>query len=171
MKENFAASLADVLDHEGGWSNDPQDPGGATMKGITQREYDSWRSRQGLPFQSVRLIGPDDLAAIYRSDYWNACSCDQLPGGVDYATFDFCVNSGAHRAAQCLQQAAAVDADGRIGPATIAACQAADTSTLISALCSERHAYLERLKTFGHFGHGWTARVDEVEDQAKAMVA
>lgn len=169
MKANFAASLADVLVHEGGWSNDPKDPGGATMHGVTQREYDAWRSKHGLPMQSVRLITPAEIETIYRGDYWNACRCDELPGGVDYATFDFSVNSGVSRAIHYLQQAAGADSDGTIGPATLAACSVLPPRMLIEKLCDERHAYLEHLSTFGHFGTGWTERVIEVERQAKAM--
>jgi lysozyme family protein len=171
MKSNFAAALADVLKHEGGFSNDPRDPGGATNLGVTQREYDSYRARHGWPLQSVRLIGPGEAAGVYREDYWDVCACDALPSGVDYAVFDFAVNSGTHRAVAHLQQVLGVDADGVIGPHTIAAAEAALPSVVIDRLCADRDAYLHELKTFGHFGHGWHERVVEVDAQAKAMEA
>ena len=56
MKSNFERALAVVLRFEGGWSNHPRDPGGATMKGVTQKVYDRWRSKRGEPTQSVRTI-------------------------------------------------------------------------------------------------------------------
>ena len=56
MRSNFERSLAVVLRFEGGWSNHPSDPGGATMKGVTQEVYDRWRAKRGEPKQSVRNI-------------------------------------------------------------------------------------------------------------------
>lgn len=171
MKANFAASLAAVLLHEGGFVDDPQDPGGATNKGITQAVYDDWRVVQRLPKRSVESLNDYEVGAIYRKLYWDRCRCDELPAGVDYAVFDFAVNSGPGRAAHFLQRALAVADDGTIGPATIAAATAADVPTLLNKLCSARQAYLEQLPTFAHFGTGWTRRVAEVEAQARSMCA
>lgn len=168
---NFPAALADVLQHEGGFSNDPLDAGGATNLGVTQREYDAYRSRHGWPLQSVRMIGHDEAAGVYREDYWNVCGCDALPSGVDYAVFDFGVNSGTHRAVAHLQSVLGVDNDGSIGPHTIAAAEKADPADVIDRLCADRDAYLKQLHNFGHFGDGWIERVKEVAVQAKAMCA
>lgn len=171
MKQNFARSLAYLLKTEGGFSNDPRDPGGATNHGITQREYDAWRHRQGEPLQSVARIGGEEVIAIYKGDYWDKVSGDLLPSGVDYCVFDFAVNSGIIRAIHFLQHALGVVADGIIGPKTLAAANADAPVHLIAALSTARLDYLEGLKTFGHFGHGWMARVDEVEARADAMAA
>ena len=171
MNANFAASLAAVLVHEGGFVDDPRDPGGATQKGVTQAVYDDWRQGHELPKQSVRLLSQFELEAIYRKLYWDAIQGDQLPLGVDYCTFDFAVNSGVKRAARYLQRAAGVADDGQIGPMTLAAVNAKPADELIDAVCDARLAFLEQLGTFGHFGRGWTTRVNEVRAMAKGMAA
>ena len=170
MTGDFAVSLAHVLASEGGYVDDPKDPGGRTNEGITQHVYDNWRLAKGLPTRSVATIDPNEVEAIYRGLYWSAVAGDQLPAGVDYATFDYAVNSGAHRAACALQNAVGVPADGQIGPATLAAANAADPRRVINAVCSARQAFLESLPTFAHFGNGWSHRVASVEQVARGMV-
>lgn len=94
MRANFDASLAAVLQHEGGWSNDPHDPGGATNRGVTQGTYDLWRVDHQLPKRSVKHITPAEVMAVYKKRYWDAVRGDEMPSGVDYCLFDFAVNSG-----------------------------------------------------------------------------
>lgn len=168
MKDNFDRSLAAVLVHEGGFVNNPKDPGGATNKGVTQAVYDDWRGRHGLAKRSVRGIADDEVRAIYRRDYWDRINGDGLPSGVDYATFDFAVNSGVSRAARFLQAAAGVAQDGAIGPATIAAA-GRDPAHIINALIDKRLAFLRSLSTFATFGKGWTARCAGVRRMALEM--
>ncbi len=171
MKQNFPLSLAAVLIHEGGYVDDPQDPGGATNKGVTQAVYDDWRVGEGLARRSVRFINDYEVGAIYRRRYWGAVRGDDLPPGVDYCVFDFAVNSGVNRASRYLQRAAGVVDDGRIGPATLAAVKAKPAAALIAAVCDARQAFLEQLPTFARFGRGWTARVAEVRAKATEMTA
>lgn len=160
---NFATSLALTLLYEGGWSNHPADPGGATMCGITQRVYDEDRDARRLPRQSVRLSTEAERDAIYRRRYWGAAACDALPGGVDYALFDFAVNSGVGRAVRTLQRTVGVDADGAPGRYTLAAvahyCAQYQPTALTDALCHARLQFLRGLPAFGVFGLGWTVRV------------
>ena len=169
MNDNFPCSLSHVLSSEGGFVNDPQDPGGATNEGVTQKEYDIWRTANHQPVRSVKLIDPNEVEAIYRGTYWYACGADQLPHGVDYCTFDCAVNSGPHQAVKFLQRAVCVNDDGLLGPVTIAAVNAADPRRVINSLCSERIAFLETLPTWGHFGDGWSNRVNSVEITARGM--
>lgn len=170
MKDNFDQALAAVLVHEGGYVNDPQDPGGATNKGVTQAVYDDWRHGQGAAPRSVRQLEPAEVQAIYRHLYWDRIKGDDLPSGVDYATFDFAVNSGVSRAARFLQTAAGVASDGIIGPATIAATKVSP-SNVITALVDHRLSFLRSLGTFPRFRKGWTARCNEVRAKALEMVA
>lgn len=169
MKANFAPSLAAVLIHEGGYSNDRLDPGGATNKGVTQAVYDDWRRAKGLATRSVRSLEQAEVEAIYRKRYWDACRCDDLPSGLDYCIFDFAVNSGVNRAVRYLQRAAGVLDDGQIGPVTLAAVKAKGAPCLIAAISAARQAFLEQLATFGRFGTGWTRRVNDVRAKAEAM--
>jgi lysozyme family protein len=169
VKENFALALGEVLQTEGGYSDDPRDPGGATSHGITQHEYDHWRAEHGESPRDVRQIDPNEIEAIYRSDYWNPIRGDDLPSGVDYCAFDFAVNSSPLRAARFLQRAAGAVPDGVIGPMTLAAVGRADPQRLIEAMCDARLDYLQALPTWPHFGRGWASRVVEVKADAEGM--
>lgn len=171
MKANFASALAAVLVHEGGYVNDPQDPGGATNKGVTQRVYDDWRRSQGLSPRSVRSLEQAEVEAIYRKLYWNRCRCDDLPSGVDYCVFDFAVNSGTVRASRYLQRAVGVADDGQIGPVTLAAVKAKPACEIIAAISAARLDFLGQLPTFARFGRGWTTRVGDVGVKAAEMAA
>ncbi len=171
MKGNFDIAQPMVLVHEGGYVNHPDDPGGATNKGITQRTYDGYRKRRGMASRSVRNITDSEVSEIYRIQYWNKVSADDLPAGVDYAVYDFAVNSGPARAAKFLQDVVGVSADGIIGEQTLAAVSGADPAAVIDQLCSNRLAWLKRLKHFKTFGRGWTRRVNEVRDAALSMHA
>lgn len=171
MKDNYPAALAAVLKHEGGFANHPRDPGGATMKGVTQRVYDAFRRNRGLTARSVRDIADDELQAIYRRQYWDAAACDDLPSGVDYAVFDFAVNSGVSRAANYLQTVLGVGVDGVIGNVTIRAAHERPAASIINALMDNRLRFLKRLETWDTFGKGWDARVTGVRKMALALAA
>lgn len=171
MRDNFPAALAAVLEHEGGFVNNPRDPGGATNRGVTQEVYDDWRVSQALAKRGVRAINDYETAAIYKRQYWNACRCDDLPSGVDYCVFDFAVNSGVNRASRYLQKAVSVADDGHIGPQTLAAVATLSPTELIEAICAARLDFLKHLSTFDTFGRGWERRVVEVEGKAEAMAA
>ena len=95
---NFECCLAVTLKWEGGYSNHPDDPGGPTMRGVIQREYDAWRRKQGKRVRPVRQIEEDELCEIYRSEYWDAMNCGSLATGMDLCVFDAAVNSGVKRA-------------------------------------------------------------------------
>ena len=160
MKYNYVKSLAFTLRFEGGWSNHPQDPGGATMKGVIQRVYDGYRQRRGLPKQSVRYIEERELQEIYRKQYWDAVKGDLLPAGVDLAVFDFGVNSGPVRAIKYLQIAAGCKKiDGNLGEATLDAIKQADPVELAKKVNDLRIRFLRSLGTFKTFGKGWSSRV------------
>lgn len=166
-------SLARVLAHEGGYSNHPNDPGGPTMKGVTQRVYDGYRKGRGLATRSVKGITTDELNAIYDRQYWDAVKGDLLPSGVDYVLFDGAVNSGPGRSIMWLQQALRPTYTGRIdgvlGMGTLAALKAdTNNDALIDRICNARMTFLRHLGTFGTFGRGWTARVVEVRSIGQA---
>lgn len=167
MIENLEPSMRWMLAHEGGYVNHPKDPGGATNMGVTQRVYDFYRRGRGLPQQSVRGISADEVSAIYKKQYWDAVRGDELPSGIDYAVFDFAVNSGTKRAAMELQKVLGVTSDGIIGMQTLAAAQDADPFDVIERLCQNRMAFLRRLKHWGTFGRGWASRVMGVKDGAQ----
>jgi lysozyme family protein len=168
MDRNFARALQLVLKHEGGWSDHPADPGGATMKGVTLANFRRY-VKPGATKDDLRRITDEQLATVYRRFYWDAVHGAELPDGVDYAVFDFAVNSGPGRAAKYLQGVVGVVQDGRIGPATIAATKAMMRTTVINDLCDKRMKFLRGLNTWPTFGKGWTSRVSGVRADALKM--
>lgn len=159
---NFLKVLPLLLESEGGNDDDPRDPGGRTSRGILQSEWDKWRqTHPGLPID-VWNAPNDSVWQIYWENYWLPLWCDKLPDGVDYAVFDFGVNSGISRSAKFLQRIVGTDQDGEIGPDTLAATEDLHPSTVVTQLCNDRMAFLQGLSTWDTFGRGWTARVDRV---------
>lgn len=164
MEANFTEQTQWLLVHEGGYVNHPKDPGGATNKGVIQRTYDGYRKRKGLPLQSVKRITTAEVMDIYRTQYWNAVMGDELPAGLDYAVYDFAVNSGPKRAIKFLQELLGknVIQDGVMGNQTLgvlAEFGPEDMRELIEAYCVKRWNWMKTLSTFATFGKGWTRRV------------
>ena len=167
---HFDASLAFVFAVEGGYSDDPLDPGGATNLGITLEELSRWR-HTAVSKEDVKCLGKDEAAAIYRTNYWNPSRCTDLPGGVDLMVFDASVNTGNGRSARFLQAAVGVAIDGSIGPLTLASATACPAATTIGDLAARRIAFYQSLPTFDHFGAGWTSRVKQAQTHALQMLA
>lgn len=169
MPDRFSVCLAETLRWEGGWSNDPYDPGGATMKGVIQKEYNAYRRSKGLPQQSVRQISDDEIKDIYRNSYWTPVRGSELFPGLDLEVWDFGVNSGPVTAVRKLQQVLGIAPDGHIGTQTLAAInQVNDRESLIEEYIEARRAYLRSLRTFWRFGQGWLSRCDGIEHAATA---
>ena len=169
MTDRFDRALPLVLAHEGGFVNHPRDPGGATNKGITIGTFR--RYVPGATVADLRNISDAMVAQIYRDGYWNMVSADDLPAGLDYAVFDWAVNSGPRRAAIGLQRLVNVADDGVIGPITLAAVRShGGVETLIKRYCAERLRFKRALSTWDAFGRGWTNRVNGVEREALKMV-
>jgi lysozyme family protein len=172
-KGTFDAAFRLVLKHEGGYVDHPSDPGGATMKGVTLATFR--RYRPNATKADLRAISDAMLQKIYRDGYWNEVRGDDLPAGVDFATFDFAVNSGPARATIYLQNIVGAAPDGEIGPLTIKAvkayCDQFGAGQMVNELCSQRLAFLERLSTWPVFGKGWRSRVADVRKLALSMAS
>lgn len=162
--KGFRDALPLVLAYEGGYVNDPADPGGATNKGITQRVYDAYRTAHRVPTQSVARITDPEVEEIYLEQYWKPGHCDILPWPLSMAHFDACVNTGIGQATRLLQRAAGVTDDGVWGPATAATAPHAQ----IARLLLERMKFYDQLvaqrPTLGKFFLGWIKRVLKLSD-------
>ena len=169
MLSNFPAALALVLKSEGGFVNHPSDPGGMTNLGVTRNVWRDWVKRD-VDEAEMRSLTPELVTPLYKARYWDACKCDDLPRGADYAVFDSAVNMGSGRAAKLLQAALNVTADGAIGRATIAAAAAADPVELLEAFSLGKEAFYQSLPTFATFGKGWLNRVAHVQAAAEGMM-
>jgi lysozyme family protein len=170
MKENFEKSLALILKHEGGYVDNPKDPGGATNLGCTKKVWEEWVGHE-VTKEDIKALKVSDIAPLYKAKYWDAVKGDLLPAGVDYAVFDLAINSGPGRAAKTLQQVLNITADGQIGPATLSTLEAANPRDVATRVCEARLAFLQGLPTYGTFGKGWSRRVAEVEHIAFTMSA
>jgi len=170
MEANFFKSLEIVLKHEGGFVDHPEDPGGATNKGITHKTYSDFLGRPLEDVDELKNIPDEHVQQIYKDGYWNRVKADQLPGGVDFCTFDWAVNSGPGRAAKALQKAVMVTQDGAIGPMTLAAVEEELPEEIIEKITKEREEFYRSLKTFDTFGKGWLRRNEETRDFALEMI-
>lgn len=170
----FERALQTVLFYEGGYVNHPDDPGGETNKGVTQKVYDSWRTYKNLETRSVRFITNEEVEAIYRDNYWIPSRADDLPIGVNLVHFDFAVNAGLRRAAITLQRCVSVSVDGIIGPITLGAVNALEPAELVSRYSEARRQFYNnlantrpKLKTFLR---GWLNRTAKCERRALAAI-
>lgn len=143
---DFALDL--ILKHEGGYVNDPNDPGGETKYGISKRAY---------PAIDIANLTESQARKIYTNDYYLKARCEQLPVGVDLVVFDMAVNAGVKRAIQLLQTLVGCDADGIIGPNTLKAVREWN-GDVITGYTVARINYYRKLKTWVHFGSGWAYR-------------
>lgn len=170
---NFAACLKLLLVSEGGNDDDPDDFGGRTSRGITQREYDAYRSTKSNLPSDVWKAPQSAIEAIYQQSYWQPW-CPQFPDGVDYVFFDISVLHGPGRAATWLQTALNVDADGHIGIITLTALKSTNPSAAISAITALRREHFNGIVKKTHsqqkFLKGWLARANRVENDALKMV-
>jgi lysozyme family protein len=173
MEDRFGICLAFTLREEGGYVDDPADPGGATNMGITLATYREWSDDPRLGDLQVKDMTQKTVGAIYRSLYWNRLRADALPPGVDLSVFDMGVNAGIWRSARLLQRALGFtgeEVDGSIGPETLVAADRFDARTLVSNLADRQTAYYRSLANFPIFGRGWLRRTNARRDAALAMI-
>lgn len=176
MSARFEECVKEVLKYEGGFSDNVNDPGGATNFGISlsyARSQGSMLDLDGngvVDRKDILLVTEDTAKMVYRNWFWKDVRGDDLPAGVDLAVFDFAVNSGSGRAIRFLQTVLGVESDGVFGPKTLEAVRASDPTYVVNALCIRRLQWLQTLGTFATFGRGWTARVNSVQSKALDMV-
>jgi lysozyme family protein len=165
MADRFLSCLDVVLGYEGGFVDDPRDPGGATNFGVTRGTLGHWLGRVATVHE-VRDLQRETAAEIYRAHFWHVVGCDQLPAGVDLILFDCAVNQGTTFAGRTLQTALGINADGIVGPRTIAAAQSDNPARLIRCISALRRERYVSLPTFDRFGRGWLRRLDTVTAKA-----
>src|SRR5262245_3920199 len=169
MQDRFAACLAELVDIEGGYSNRSrkEDPGGATMFGVTWQTYNAYRDFKGLPRRDVRQIDHQEIIEIYRNFFWRRAHADELPVGLDLAVFDFAVNSGPATAIKYLQRALGIMADGHYGAVTAAAIKSSYLPQLIAAYVEERRRFGRGLSNYWANKGGWENRWNRIECSAQ----
>lgn len=149
---SFDDAFAALIGNEGAYVDNPADPGGATMWGVTERVARAWGytgDMQALPLDTAKQIA--------KKNYWDPYQCDQFDPRIGFQVFDAAYNGG--HPAQWLQQAAGVPADGVIGAITAAAVRASDPLKLVILFNASRILYYTSLGTWDSFGKGWTNRI------------
>lgn len=149
---NFDAAFDLLLSptYEGGYSNDPKDPGGETKYGISKRSY---------PALDIKNLTRAEVKPLYRRDFWGPAGCDAVPDALKYPLFDFAVNSGPKTAVRTLQKRLQVVADGYIGPITLMEIGLWPEKDLALTLCLDRLVYMTSLSNWPHHGKGWSRRI------------
>jgi len=164
---SFKECLDLVLKSEGGWVNNPNDPGGETNLGVTKRV---WEEYVGHPVTTMKNLTPELVAPLYEQKYWRPCYAEVLPRGLNFIVFSMAVNAGPGRSVKLLQQSIGCVSDGVIGRRTRELISASNSATLIAKFSEVRREYYRSLKTFPIFGRGWLSRVDAEEKAALMMV-
>lgn len=173
----FDAALARILHFEGGWTDDPFDPGGPTNRGITlstfahERGIDVTAETVTELKAALRRISDADLRCIYLERYWKPARCSEMPPALALIHFDASVNQGVTGAARMLQDALHVAIDGEIGPITLAAANSCELADVIARYAAIRRAHYRSLSHFWRFGRGWLRRVDAVERAALGLAS
>lgn len=165
MTYNFDIAFGQVVDAEGGYSNDPHDRGNWTSGQVDVGELKGTKfgiSAMSYPSLDIISLTLTDAKKIYHSDYWNPCKCDQLIPPLDILVFDSSVNQGVETAIMMLQNALNVTRDGIIGNKTLAAAtkqmhDAADD--VIANFMSYRALAYVHDNDFQIYGHGWLKRL------------
>ena len=147
---DFDAAFDRLLGHEGGYVNDPRDPGGETRFGVSKRSY---------PGEDIRNLTVGRAKAIYLRDYWAPMHCDDLPEDVRFELFDMAVNMGVKTATKCLQAAVGAPEDGVVGPVTLRALATAHPAWLLRSIQARRLLAYTDTKAWDTFGRGWVRRV------------
>lgn len=186
MERNFQRCLAFVLAREGGatFTNDPNDPGGATKYGITLKTLSGWHHHT-VTAQDVSRLSRAEAAAIFHARYWRATYCGEMPSGLDLLIFDAAANMGPRRSLDLLKAQIGMGMLVRkhafhshpVDRHLVAGVEAAVLDRLhgqcmpavIAGLCMRRAAYYRSLPKFAHFGRGWLARVQLAQALAMHM--
>jgi lysozyme family protein len=176
MRNNSTQVLKWLSLSEGGYVNDPKDPGGPTNRGITERVWHSWQQNNGREQSSIKLITRKEADRIFVEQYFNPVWFNRLPPGLDYCLADYSVNSGPARAVKELQRVlnsrskAGLTVDGVMGNNTLAALKEDDdTVILITTICSNRLKFMRSLRHWKRFKNGWTSRVNGVVKRGTEM--
>lgn len=147
---NFDSAFERLIGHEGGYVNQPNDPGGETRYGVSKRSY---------PEVDIKNLTLDGAKAIYRKDYWTPIKADQMPYKVAFDVFDAAVNHGCDRAILLMQEALGVSQDGLIGKITLATAQSINPDKFRMRFNAARLFFYTTLSTWPSFGKGWCRRV------------
>jgi lysozyme family protein len=146
---NFDQAFDRLFGNEGGYVDNPADPGGETNYGISKRSY---------PDVDIKNLTRDGAKAIYLRDFWTPLQADHLDDALMFQVFDFAVNSGIQTAIRYLQRAIGVADDGHFGKLSQSALGTMTTAQAIIRFVAMRLDFWTSLSTWAEFGRGWARR-------------
>jgi lysozyme family protein len=147
---NFDTAFRLLIGHEGGYVNNPSDPGGETKYGISKRSH---------PGEDIAGMTLERAKTIYQHEYWGPAGCDAVPDGIKFDLFDMAVNAGPRTAIRALQRALEETDDGIIGPRTLQALSTMPSARLIARFNGHRLDHMASLPHWPAFGRGWARRI------------
>ncbi|GLS05003.1 hypothetical protein GCM10007860_21530 [Chitiniphilus shinanonensis] len=150
----FDQAFDRLIGHEGGYVNNPKDPGGETNWGVTKRV-----AVENGYTGPMKALSREQAKRIYKTAYWDKAKCERLPGAIAFQLFDAAVNHGISNGTRFLQRAVGVADDGIIGSKTMDAIRALSPSDVVLRFNTERLTFYTQLSTFQTFGKGWVNRV------------
>ena len=152
---DFQQAVALTLQHEGGYVNDPADPGGATNMGITQRD---------LPETPIQNLTVAQAVAYYSNTYWKGLYSSLTSQQLANKLFDWGVLFGVGTAVKVLQGVLGIKQDGLFGPASLAAVNATDGVMLLEEYKNSMLIHASRVvaanPTLTKFLAGWMRRIN-----------
>lgn len=146
---------------EGGYVDNPKDPGGETKYGVCKRSY---------PDLDIKNLTLEKAKEIYCKDYWDRCKCNLLPDCLAIIVADTAYNSGCNKAIKLLQKTLGIKEDGIIGNQTLCAANACNRKKTVDSYIENRLNFLQSLRTWSTFGRGWTNRCEEVKNFAEQYI-
>lgn len=150
----FDEAFVQLLGHEGGYSNHPDDPGGETMWGVTKRV-----ARAEGYTGAMKDLPVGVAKTIYKKLYWTPVRADEVPVPIRYSLFDAAVNSGHIQAIKWLQRTVGVTDDGKFGPKTLEAVLKADPEAVEARMLGYRLMFMTDLGNWRSFNRGWAKRI------------
>ncbi len=171
----FQAAVAWVIAEEGGYTNDPGDPGNWTGGAVGSGQCNGTNfgiSAAAYPTLDIASLTEAEAEAIYAQDYWTPIQGDALPPALVLVVLDAAVNSGVSQSGIWLQVVVGATTDGNIGPATLAAVRAwsGGAADLCAEVLAQRIAALGCDPNFSTFGLGWSRRCAALAFQAATML-
>ena len=154
MSITFDEVFERVIGHEGGYVNNPKDPGGETNWGITKTT-----AQANGYLGAMKSMTKSQAKEIYRKAFWERAKCSQYNSAIGFQLFDAAVNHGIGNAIRMLQRAVGVADDGIVGQMTLGAINQKPLDDVLVLFNAQRLEFYAKLSTFPTFGRGWIRRV------------
>lgn len=177
MQQDLQQAFAAILRWEGGWTESPAEPGGASNWGISMVSFGDWRKKHKLPpptFDDLKALTPDQATAIYEETWEPQINFDNLPVGVDLSMLDKSINLGVVGGIKLLQQEINAAQTGKMDGVTMLSLRAFAAPDRAAALCAQLGAGWLMIKkqspNWDKYKAGWTNRSVSITNTCLDMI-